>query len=81
MTVSGKIKDDLSQGQLLSALEGQGYDLELKPIESVQEEPEFTCPPGSIVKNATCGENILKFLLLVQFWSTYLYSNIILSLQ
>ena len=71
VTVSGKIKDDLSQGQLLSALEGQGYDLELKPIESVQEEPEFTCPPGSIVKNATCGENF-EFLLLAQFRSIYI---------
>ena len=54
VTVSDKVKDDLrSDGTLFDVL--SDFNFALQQIESVQEEPEFTCDVGSVLRNNTCG--------------------------
>ena len=54
VTVSDRVKDDLSQGRLQDVL--REFHFELEQIGSTQEEPEFTCDDGSVLQNNTCGE-------------------------
>ena len=52
VTVSDRVKEDLSGGRLLAAID----DFDFEEISTEHAEPTFVCDIGSVVKNTTCGK-------------------------